>query len=185
MIVDNNHKYDPADDVEWVEQLLARSNRDSRFAFNRFENNLIVIEVQTQGITSDLLMIDLRPYSPGRTGLMNYIVMKETNPGNIVRFDEFICIEMDHYQCTTQRLWNIVIRSLNRDKLIMHWTYETMEYLEWINDCGFIHCNLSMSNVVIDSNGHIIIMNYGESMLTRGCARTGRGHYKYSALKLC
>jgi hypothetical protein len=38
-----------------------------------------------------------------------------------------------------------------------------------------------MSNVVIDHDGNIKIIEYDESLSKGGCARLGRGHYEYSA----
>jgi hypothetical protein len=111
IIVDNIHKYDPVDDVECVEHLLTRIARYTRFAFNRFEDNSIVMEVIADSKISDLLIIDIRLYSPGRTGLMNYTLIKLLNTGDINNLDGFVGMEMNPYQCTTQRLWNIITRS--------------------------------------------------------------------------
>jgi hypothetical protein len=180
---DNNHKHDPMSDVKYVGQLLTQSERYSRFAFRKFEDNLSIMVVHTAGHIADLLMIDLRPYSPGRTGLMVYMVIREMIADDIIDFNEFVGIEMNRYQCTTQQLWNIITRSPERDKLIMYWIHATMGYLATLNNCGFVHCNLCMSNIVVDYNGNIKIINYGEGMLKGGCARAGRGHYKYSALE--
>jgi hypothetical protein len=74
VIVDNKHERHPADDIKYVKKLLTQNKRYSHFAFRRFEDNLIVMEVQMGNHICDLLMIDLRPYSPGKTGVTQYLI---------------------------------------------------------------------------------------------------------------
>jgi hypothetical protein len=76
-INNDRHGHDPDSDVTCVEQLLTRCARYSETSFNRFEDNLIVMCMQRGECTYDLKIIDLRPDSPGRTGLMEYMVIKE------------------------------------------------------------------------------------------------------------
>jgi hypothetical protein len=139
------------------------------------------MEVQAGGQIRDLFMIDLRPYSPGKTGLIQYLINLHLRIADIIDVPPFVGLEIDRYRCTTQQLWSIITHSLKRDQLVKYWILRTMLYLQKINDKGLIHCNLCMNNVVIQSDGDIKIIGYGESVRKGGAVRRGRGHYEYSA----
>jgi serine/threonine protein kinase len=181
IIVDRLHEDHPVNDVRYIKDLLTKLSRYAQFAFRRFEDNNIVMEVQVGNRLRDLFMIDLRPYSSGKTGLVQYMINTHLPTGDIIDVAPFAGLEMDRYRFTTQQLWSVITHSPARDQLIKYWIVSTMTYLQQINDSGFIHCNLCMNNVVIMYDGNIKIIGYGECVRKGGAARLGRGHYEYSA----
>jgi serine/threonine protein kinase len=64
----------------------------------------------------------------------------------------------------------------------MYWIEETLKGIRQLNNVGFIHCHLSLNNVVVDDNGNICVYNFDQCLRRDGCVvHAGRRHYKYSA----
>jgi hypothetical protein len=105
---------DPVGNFNNYNSLMRLCDEYSESCFGRFENDCNIFRVRSGNKFIDLKMIDLKPYSPGRTGRMDFIVQHKLQGKQfnnllticaIIPFIEFVGIQIDRYLCTTTRLW--------------------------------------------------------------------------------